>query len=465
MKPDRRRRGIASILAMLFIAMFAAMAVALATFSNNTLLKSENHMAIQAARFQAEGGLSFLVYKLKKIDLGQLAGDTLLDKVAAFYTEQLGASPAVQGVLQYAGGVLTIPATLTSGQEGWFEAVVTAPEADMVRLRVYGYCKGVSRSVSMDFAMSDGARAFFNYGIASRGPIRMTGNAEVVGVNDPSEAACLSATYGTPEAFNLTGNCDLAGGISISNPDGYATLTGNVTVGGERHSGTIDLETVQADPETYKAFKIGVGDVEFPEVNPGVFKPFATTEVTSSTNTSGNKTFTNIRIKANTNKTFSGNVTLKGVIFIEQPNRIHFSGNVAITGVIVTEDAGDDNYDVNTIKFSGNLTARGVEELPNTSEFQQLRDMPGSFILAPGFSTEFTGNFGTIGGTMAAERFKWAGNASGTVRGSIISYSDAEFKLLGNSSIRIDRSGTPEIPPGFTIELTFTPMPDSYVEY
>ena len=93
------------------------------------------------------------------------------------------------------------------------------------------------------------------------------------------------------------------------------------------------------------------------------------------------------------------------------------------------------------------------------------RSLTGSFLLAPGFGVEFTGNFGTINGTMAADKFKWTGNAGGVVRGSVISYSDDEFKLTGNSKLRIDRSNTTDTPAGFAVETTFTPLPDSYVEY
>jgi len=138
---------------------------------------------------------------------------------------------------------------------------------------------------------------------------------------------------------------------------------------------------------------------------------------------------------------------------------------VTITGVIVTEDAGEDTYDTNTIKFTGNTTVRGVEDLPDTPEFHDLREMPGAFILAPGFGTQFTGNFGTVSGCMAAETFKFTGNAGGLVKGMIISYGPEEFKLTGNSSLTIDLPDTGELPPGFTARPTLCPSPDSYKEY
>jgi hypothetical protein len=90
--------------------------------------------------------------------------------------------------------------------------------------------------------------------------------------------------------------------------------------------------------------------------------------------------------------------------------------------------------------------------------------MPGSFILAPGFGLEFVGNFGTVGGGMAADEFKFTGNAGGLVRGMIINYSDSAFTLTGNSRIRFDRSSSPDIPPGFSLPQRIVLRPDTYVE-
>ena len=123
-------------------------------------------------------------------------------------------------------------------------------------------------------------------------------------------------------------------------------------------------------------------------------------------------------------------------------------------------------------RFGGALQELGVrmEErvailLPDTPEFAGLRDMPGAFILAPGFGLKFTGNFGTVNGCMAADEFKWTGNAGGTVHGMIINYSDSEFKLTGNSHLIFDRSDASGMPPGFTTSGKFSPDSGTYLEH
>ena len=356
--------------------------------------------------------------------------------------------------MDYQGGQITVPAVCPGSAGRSFSAVLSLDANSDLRMLVTGTCGSVTRKVGVSFALVPGGSGLFDYGIASKGKISMSGNARVRGANDASEANVLTATYSDNEAIALSGNCRLDGDISIANPDGYASLAGNISVGGENlWSGGIDDH-----------IHVGIGPVEFPEVDPTVFEPFATNVVTSSTSTGGNKTFENIRILANTNKTFSGNIDLNGVVYIEKPNRIHFSGNVKITGVIVTEDAGDDVHDTNTIKFTGNTTVRPVTDLPKDPQFSRLRQMPGSFLLAPGFGAEFAGNFGTVSGCMAADRFKFTGNAGGTVKGGVINYGDTEFKLTGNSNITVDRSDSAEEPPGFSIPGKLLVRPDSYFE-
>ncbi len=357
-----------------------------------------------------------------------------------------------------------------NGEGRHFNATISLVNDTTILLRVTGTSGGVSRAIGVQFTLQAGGHkaGAFDFGIAARGPITMTGNAKVTGANTVEEAHMLSAIYGNSQAFTIRGNSKIEGDISVSDPDTTVKLTGNVEVGGEGMTGTKTLPDPEDDDPICDHIHVGIGEVDFPDVDPSQFEPFAVNIVDSHTSTSGNKTFNNIRILANSNKTFAGNITLNGVIFIEAPNRIHFSGNVKITGVIVTQDAGDDAYEDNTIKFSGNLTSKGVEELPDTSEFHDLREMPGSFILAPGFGLEFVGNFGTVNGCMAADKFKWTGNAGGTVKGGIIAYSDAEFKLTGNSHIIIDRDGAPETPPGFGgagTQMILILLPDTYIEY
>ncbi len=480
MKHTARNSGIVAVVALIFLMVFATLGVSYATFANASFLQANNLADSQVARMSAESGLAFMNYVLDGASVSSGAtGQDLLDAVANHVSGVLDDSAILQGgAIHYDGSMVVVPTISHNSSGVSFSAMLVLAGDDKVSLLVTGTHDTIQRTVGVEYALiSDpgslgdpgtppSASAFFGYGIASRSKIRLTGNASIEGANSVEEGSVLSATFSDDEALKMNGNATVGGDVYFSNTDAYATLTGNISVGGESlWSGGID-DHIHTD----------TGNVEFPEVDPTVFEPFATNLVDSSTPTK-DTTLTNIRIPANTNPTFSGNITIKGVVFIETPNRVKFSGNLNLTGVVVTQDAGDDVYDTNTIKFSGNTSVQGVEALPDTPEFSELREMPGSFLLAPGFGTEFTGNFGTVSGTMAADEFKFSGNAGGTIKGMLINYSDSEFKLTGNANIIIDRDadiersagtsseGTPAVPPGFTVAPTFQIVPSSYLEY
>lgn len=448
-----RKGAFACILALILLAVMAALSVALAVGNNLGLVQGANQASIQRSLLQSESGLSYLIYILRGVTLpAQATGQDLLNAMAAALQSRLNGTANLAGAqVTVLGSTISIPAIATG--QGHFSATISLTADNVVNLTVAGSDGKTTRSVGLSFNPEGGRSPVFDYGIASRSAISLTGNASVLGANDPNEAKILSTTYSTLESFRLTGNCRVDGDLYSANPDSYATLTGNVTVGGT--SGSAIQDHVH----------IGVDNAEFPEPDPTVFEPFATNIVDANTPTSGNLTFTNIRIKANTNPTFSGNTTIRGVVFIEAPNQVRFTGNLNLTGLIVTEDAGENVYTTNTIRFTGNTTFKGVEQLPETAEFAQLRQMTGTSLLAPGFGVTFTGNFGSVGGCMAADAFTWTGNASGTIHGSIINYSDSAFTLTGNSRITIDRSGTPQTPPGFAVPQRLSPVASSYREY
>ena len=451
------RKGMASILALILLALFAVLAIACAQTFNASLCQSRNRALVDTARLQAESGLSFLIHHLNRVSLpGGASGEDLLTVLADRLGQRLNGSPNLAGSnVSYDGSVITVPPIATDPTGRGFTIFIRLASASTVAACITGRDGSVTRSIGLDFELGTGRSVVFDYGVASKSAIHLVGNSKIRGANAPAEANILSATYSTDQAFNMTGNAEIAGDISASNADAYASLTGNVKIGGVSAS----------NPAIIDHIHMGIGEVEFPEVDPSVYEPFATNIVDSHTSTNGNKSFTNIRIAAGTNPTFSGNITITGVLFIEAPNSVTFAGNLNFTGVIVTQDAGDNVYDTNTIKFTGNSNFRPVEELPDQPQFTGLKALPGSFLLAPGFGVHFSGNFGTLGGTIAADAFTWVGNANGVVKGTVINYSDSTFSMTGNSNITIDKSAGNDTPPGFVVPGKLTANMESYVEY
>ncbi len=288
-------------------------------------------------------------------------------------------------------------------------------------------------------AQADTAPSFFDYSLATKGPLRIGYGALIIGVNDPSEATILCAGEVNPVLTIMEGSY-IAGDVYLSNPSAQVALSDNVFIGGESLPGAV-AEHVH----------IGSGPIEFFEIDSTVFAPFATTVVDSTTDVSSG-TFTNIRIAAGTNPTF-GDVTIQGVVYIEAPNRVSFSNNLDITGVIVTEDPGDGaSLADHRITFKNNLIIHGVQLLPDTPQFAQLRTMPGTAILAPGFAVEFKNNFESVSGIIAAESMTLDNNLEAILYGSIIVYGDQGLDLKHNAHLTVDRSRYQGTPTGFVPE-------------
>lgn len=167
---------------------------------------------------------------------------------------------------------------------------------------------------------------------------------------------------------------------------------------------------------------------------------------------------------AGTNPSFSGNVTLSGIVFIETPNVVTFSGNANVTGIIVGDGDINDNSGTNQIIFLGNVSSSPVTELPFTSQFDGVRDETGTFLIAPGFSAAFGGSFDTLNGAIAANGINFFGNAGGTIAGSVVNLSDTPMTVSGNADLFFNRSGITEVPAGFEPEIILHYDSSSYCE-
>ena len=110
------------------------------------------------------------------------------------------------------------------------------------------------------------------------------------------------------------------------------------------------------------------------------------------------------------------------------------------------------------------MNASGTQSLPNTSTYANLRSLTGAFLLAPGFDVNFSGNFGTIAGSIIAGQVSMTGNAGGTVQGSVITTEDQPLTLNGTSNITIASTGTSNYPAGVSFGSYYSPLPDTYVE-
>ena len=450
-KPLASYRGVAMLVTLLFLALFASSAVAIAVSADIGMAISRNRRNAQQARTFAEAGLDLVRRHIGGITVPAVGSASEVQKAVADQLEaMLSASPMLNGgQIHYDSTHVTLPPITVDcldGQTGTIEIEILASggasDDTSITIASTGVFGNASQTAYYNMTVQRGQSILTQYGIASKSPVNIEGNAQVLGANNQDEASVMSATYSTAQAIVLKGSCSVAGDVAVCNPNGQIRKKGAVTVGGREI--------------------LGAAEPEWPRVDTDLFEPFATNTYTG--NGAGDLVLSNVRIPPNTNPTFSGNTTIFGVVYVEPPNTITFSGNTNLIGMIVCEPPAVENLTGHSIKFTGNMSTSGVENLPPGAQYDGLRELTGSFLLAPGYSAEFTGNFGAVNGCIVASEFRFSGNASGRVKGGVVNLRDSQFIIQGSSTIIIDKSGMPEQPAGLQTSLKLVCVSGSYRE-
>lgn len=447
----RCRKGAALLLSMIVLAILSAWAVSICSMSGTGVQLAENQREVNSTRVCAESGLGILRFWLNQVSMpGTTAASAKFSNVVTFLQNDLTANITAN----YEGaGLITIPAVIldsTAGQTFSANIIADDPlDAETLQMDVTGAYRTITRTIRVNYNFGPRMNPLFEYGIATKGPLHLAGNIELGGVNVAVESNVYIESENNNETLSIIGNSQIAGDVSITNPDATVTLQGGQAgIGGETGQDAIDNHV-----------SVGDAPIGFPVPNPGYFQQYVQNDIDTN-----DVVFENIRIPADTNPFFSSGVTLKGIVFIETPNVVTFTGHVSITGIIVGNGDVNDNSGTNQISFLGSVTSSPVSDLPDEPQFDQVRNETGTFLLAPGFSASFGGNFETINGTIAANGIEFFGNAGGIIDGSVLNYSDTTMNLTGNSDLSFNHSGTVEIPAGFEFDIELKYDPASYSE-
>jgi len=454
----RMRPGAALIVSMIFVLVFSALAVSLATISGTNVQLANNQRQVNYALTSAQSGLEVLRYYLTYPNVVKIPGTVpSANRLSAVKDALIN-----RGFLaNYSNQTITIPTiTINHDSNQAFYATMCYDKKDdgtynynTVVADIIGTSRNeVTRKLRVTFDFKDSGSNVFDYGIATRGPLRTHGSIEVEGLNERIEARVYIESLNSILALEMIGKSSIAGDVFIVNPLAVVDIGNSSSIAGESGTAAEDHVSIGAPPS------------EFPSPNPAEFAPFVQNTFVPGTTPTSNVTLQNMRIPANANPSFSGNVIIEGVLFIEPPNVVKFNGNTQITGVIVANGSLDAPSTANSVQFLGTVDSHDVNQLPNEAGFAELREKQGTFLLAPGFSTSFSGNFATINGVIAASGIAFSGNAGGTINGSVVNYSDAQMTLDGNTDLVFNRSGSSANPPGFgpSKELIF--QPSSYSE-
>ncbi|OQY07488.1 MAG: hypothetical protein B6I25_01635 [Planctomycetales bacterium 4572_13] len=464
LKKHKKQKGIALVVAMLFVMVFSAFSVAMFSMSSGNSLVAANLHKVNAARSSAESGLEVVRYYLAQAEIpGMMPQNQWFEELQTQLLESGGILPSgihADFVTDDDGEVTMVtigassPVTLDSNQS--FTAEVW-DSGDRINIRVAGNASGIERKIQGSFIYGEKPEPYsvFDFGVATKGPLSLSGNILLDGVNVSVESDVYIESLNYNDALSIIGNSQIAGDVKIVNEDGYVTLQGGKAgIGGETGVDAINNHVEIGAPQTH-----------FPIPNTSYFEHYATgITIDSTTNIGSLGSLDNVRIAAGTNPTFNANMQINGVLFIESPNIVNFRGSADITGVIVGDGDYTDNSGTNTITFRGNVSSSSVAELPES--FGDLRNETGTFMMAPGFAVSMGGNFDTLNGAIAANGVEFFGNAGGIIGGSVLNYSDEPMELSGNSDLFFNRTGNTEIPVGFepVLNIVISYDPSDYEE-
>jgi len=437
------------------------LAALMSEVAGRELRKANNQQDMLNARLLAESGMNYMLPRLAQLRLPYNTDEqTLAENLYLSASELLDGTGAMggQGILQTASGFTTPPIALPDGRT--FTArmdVVSSASGLTCRLTSTGAVGPVSRSVSIELSTQSRRAGVFDYGVASRGKIYVSGSAFISGMNDPNEASVLSMRE-EPVAIEAGGHATIGGDLYVTGADiDYVMIKGSsVSIGGSTDIDTILADHVHLDTE----------EPDFPLIANEQYRALATNVVDSSTDFNVGPDFSNILIKAGTNPDFKNDTVINGIIFVEAPNVVTFHSKVTINGMIVTEDGSSSAIRSCQLDFRAQTTAPGVNALPDTQEFAAIKAHEGTIVLAPGFGVTFRGTTNSINGTVAADQLYFNGNSSiqGDLNGSILGLKDMDMILQGNTDIRLNKRDASGLPAGFHHPLGLAVNPDTYCE-
>jgi hypothetical protein len=450
--------GSALIIAMIFVAIFSTLGLSMLATSSTNVRTSVNHRQANRAFESAHSGLEVVRYLFEGLSISGLTSPE--NRLAAIYSKlqtrimntEISGVYATFDSTENIIKISDVYLDYSTGKSFSCQIEQDATDDMALVVSVIGFSQQVSRSLRVDFVFGETTNNIFDFGIASKGPLYMSGQTVVDGMNLAVESDVYIEADVVGNEFEIGNQASVGGDVHIVDPYGTYIIGNKSSIGGATGEEAEDHVEVGTDP------------VEFPETNVDYFRQFATGDVIDSMeDVTNHDVLNNVIIAAGTNPTFANDVTINGVLFIEQPNNVTFASKVDVCGIIVGESEPGEISNDNTIDFTGQVDCFDVSTLEG-EEFAAIKEEKGTFIMAPGFSVDFSGQSNVINGIMAVAGARFTGQAGGAINGSIVNYSDNPVILQGQGSLTFDRYSLSEVPAGFTPILTLSYGADSYSE-
>lgn len=384
----KRNRGTAAVLAMIFLAVFAVLGVSLYGMAIASFSTSRNDRDSLDASAAADSGMALFQRVVGNVIMSetQTTGGQAMQKILTGLQTALGQGNA-SGTLgsqtigtDLTGGQITqirIPQfALHSGSAQRVSATISFPPGvqptdslPRMYLTVTGSDANVpklTRVVRVSLVPQDRTLMAFYYGVFARGRVDLADQRACI-IGDPPSAGTLGSAYTGPSAIYLHGGI-ISGDVAVvSDPaSSFSTDTTSGSIAGINITDAASL----ADALTH------VRQVRPPTLPPFNPNQFYLSTLTPIGNVSGH-TYSDVVITGTAS--FSGGDVLQGTIYVKPGATVNISGNVTIQGVIVVEDP---NLDMSGNPLGTNLTSTSRVNFTGTPYFQPPVWPSGSMVPA-----------------------------------------------------------------------------------
>lgn len=460
--PSRRHRhrGVTSLLAMLFLMLFSALAIGFYTTTSNAVQISYNDRRGTLALAAAESGMNYIRHHLGRVSIPP---GTTVDQVDEVLHQNLvyllkGTANLNRRDITKVGNTIYIPddptqfiALDSSGNHGfriaitdWAGEIVVKVTGRYATPAMLAAGTPTLRTITMDFTRQSRPATAFNYAVSSKGQVVISrGGILSADPANPKLANVMSATT-APPSISMAGGT-VGGDLNIV--EGGSAQISSGTVGGESQVSLI-----------YRDHVLTIPPPEFPVPDTAYYRPYAT-----NTYNPGLHTQKNIRIPANTNPQFTGGDTVQGIMYIESPNTVTFRGTFNLQGFIVFENANDTTR--NLLDFRGSVVQ---SPLPSGAQFDPLRVTTGVSVLAPSAGVTMSGSSNSflIGNVMIGS-FLFDGAADIVIdHGTLMTFKDtgASATFTGKN-VKFTGIGATNLPTtGLNFAAYYVAKPTSYRE-
>jgi Tfp pilus assembly protein PilX len=506
-----RHKGAVLILSMIFVLIFSALAVSMATLSATNAQLASNHHKIDSALSAAESGLECGRYIMTIANASlpstpyNMVTTTQANQVWSILCDQVQAQPWVANQAQQEATAITAPARTFGAANTSFQVRFYRVGTHTIRLEGIGNNGQTTRQVSIDITIQKD-RDILNYAVASRGRMWLTGESTINGdifsgwnrldiapYNMTSDSAVLG-TISTVlalgqidqesyqlETLDSNGNPIDSNGtpLGINFEDRYYGTSDEIQAYHEginygQQNGNMpgmdiadyvtdgydcDLTTIPSAPggsREIEYFPHATGNYNYPRDG----SPSSTWNRELNRHVYENQTFTNAKLPKNRNALFR-NCTFEGVLYIEcgesgssQYNNVRFE-NSTFNGTIVTGVPQSFKWRHNALYFTGQAT------FDNTSDIQEATILAPHFNVNLGNTNPQLSENNVLTGAIIGGIVDVRGNAQ--VYGTVISMADTTQWSSGyvtNIGATLDDGGSETTELGDIGVIDITPDPD-----